>query len=108
MHQRRIRAISGQRHSLISEEQINNDKVPFCAVSYSGRLGRRRRLREVTVALAYSPVVVRTTRLDRMTKLKFESRWPTTWTRYQQHFSGTGIKVCRARGNKQVAQGEAR
>lgn len=58
--------------SLICDEQINNDRCQFYAVPAPDEFwdgGRRRR--EVTVALAYSPVV-RTTRLDyRMTKLKF-------------------------------------
>ncbi|MGZ5199213.1 MAG: S8 family peptidase [Telluria sp.] len=58
--------------SLICEEQIDSDRCQFYALPipdefWSG--GRRKR--EVTVALAYSPIV-RTTRLDyRMTKLKF-------------------------------------
>lgn len=58
--------------SLICDEQISNDRCQFYAVPVPDEFwdgGRRRR--EVTVALAYSPVV-RTTRLDyRMTKLKF-------------------------------------
>jgi hypothetical protein len=58
--------------SLICEEQIGNDRCQFYAVPIPDELwDGRRRTREVTVALAYSPVV-RTTRLDyRMTKLKF-------------------------------------
>lgn len=58
--------------SLICEEQIGNDRCQFYAVPIPDEFwDGRRRSREVTVALAYSPVV-RTTRLDyRMTKLKF-------------------------------------
>lgn len=58
--------------SLICEEQIGNDRCQFYAVPIPDDLWEGgRRTREVTVALAYSPVV-RTTRLDyRMTKLKF-------------------------------------
>lgn len=58
--------------SLICEEQIGNDRCQFFAVPIPDELwDGGRRMREVTVALAYSPVV-RTTRLDyRMTKLKF-------------------------------------
>lgn len=58
--------------SLICEEQIGNDRCQFYAVPIPDELwDGGRRTREVTVALAYSPVV-RTTRLDyRMTKLKF-------------------------------------
>jgi hypothetical protein len=58
--------------SLICEEQIGNDRCQFYAVPIPDELWEgRRRTREVTVALAYSPVV-RTTRLDyRMTRLKF-------------------------------------
>ncbi|HMN75942.1 MAG TPA: S8 family peptidase [Burkholderiaceae bacterium] len=58
--------------SLICEEQIGNDRCQFYAVPIPDEFwDGRRRTREVTVALAYSPVV-RTTRLDyRMTKLKF-------------------------------------
>jgi Subtilase family len=58
--------------SLICEEQIGNDRCQFYAVPIPDEFwDGGRRTREVTVALAYSPVV-RTTRLDyRMTKLKF-------------------------------------
>lgn len=58
--------------SLICEEQIGNDRCQFYAVPIPDEFWEGgRRTREVTVALAYSPVV-RTTRLDyRMTKLKF-------------------------------------
>lgn len=58
--------------SLICEEQIGNDRCQFYAVPIPEELWEGgRRTREVTVALAYSPIV-RTTRLDyRMTKLKF-------------------------------------
>lgn len=58
--------------SLICEEQIGNDRCQFYAVPIPDDFwAGGRRTREVTVALAYSPVV-RTTRLDyRMTKLKF-------------------------------------
>lgn len=58
--------------SLICEEQIGNDRCQFFAVPIPDEFWEGgRRTREVTVALAYSPVV-RTTRLDyRMTKLKF-------------------------------------
>jgi hypothetical protein len=58
--------------SLICEEQIGNDLCHFYAVPIPDEFwAGGRRTREVTVALAYSPVV-RTTRLDyRMTKLKF-------------------------------------
>lgn len=58
--------------SLICEEQIGNDRCQFYAVPIPDEFWEgMRRTREVTVALAYSPVV-RTTRLDyRMTKLKF-------------------------------------
>lgn len=58
--------------SLICEEQIGNDRCQFYAIPIPDELwDGRPRTREVTVALAYSPVV-RTTRLDyRMTKLKF-------------------------------------
>jgi len=58
--------------SLICEEQIGNDRCQFYAVPIPDEIwDGGRRTREVTVALAYSPVV-RTTRLDyRMTKLKF-------------------------------------
>ena len=58
--------------SLICEEQIGNDRCQFYAIPIPDELwDGGRRTREVTVALAYSPVV-RTTRLDyRMTKLKF-------------------------------------
>lgn len=58
--------------SLICEEQIGNDRCQFYAVPLPDEFWEGvRRTREVTVALAYSPVV-RTTRLDyRMTKLKF-------------------------------------
>ena len=58
--------------SLICEEQIGNDRCQFYAVPIPEELwDGGRRTREITVALAYSPVV-RTTRLDyRMTKLKF-------------------------------------
>lgn len=58
--------------SLICEEQIGNDRCQFYEVPIPDELwDGGRRTREVTVALAYSPVV-RTTRLDyRMTKLKF-------------------------------------
>lgn len=58
--------------TLICEEQIGNDRCQFYAVPIPDELwDGGRRMREVTVALAYSPVV-RTTRLDyRMTKLKF-------------------------------------
>lgn len=58
--------------SLICEEQIGNDRCQFYAVPIPDELWNGgRRVREVTVALAYSPAV-RTTRLDyRMTRLKF-------------------------------------
>jgi len=58
--------------SLICEEQIGNDRCQFYAVPIPDEFWEGgRRTREVTVGLAYSPVV-RTTRLDyRMTKLKF-------------------------------------
>jgi hypothetical protein len=58
--------------SLICEEQIGSDRCQFYAVPIPDEFwDGGRRTREVTVALAYSPVV-RTTRLDyRMTKLKF-------------------------------------
>jgi hypothetical protein len=58
--------------SLICEEQVGNDRCQFYAVPIPDEFwDGGRRTREVTVALAYSPVV-RTTRLDyRMTKLKF-------------------------------------
>lgn len=58
--------------SLVCEEQIGNDRCQFYAVPIPDELwDGGRRTREVTVALAYSPIV-RTTRLDyRMTKLKF-------------------------------------
>ncbi len=58
--------------TLICEEQIGNDRCQFYAVPIPDEFwGGGRRTREVTIALAYSPVV-RTTRLDyRMTKLKF-------------------------------------
>jgi hypothetical protein len=58
--------------SLICEEQIGNDRCQFYAVPIPDEFwDGGRRTREVTVALAYSPVV-RTTRLDyQMTKLKF-------------------------------------
>lgn len=58
--------------SLICEEQISNDRCQFYATPIPDEFwDGGRRTREVTVALAYSPVV-RTTRLDyRMTKLKF-------------------------------------
>ncbi len=58
--------------SLICEEQIGNDRCQFYAVPLPDELwDGGRRMREVTVSLAYSPAV-RTTRLDyRMTKLKF-------------------------------------
>lgn len=58
--------------SLICEEQIGNDRCQFYAAPIPDDFwDGGRRTREVTVALAYSPMV-RTTRLDyRMTKLKF-------------------------------------
>lgn len=58
--------------SLICEEQIGNDRCQFYAVPIPDEFWEGvRRTREVTVSLAYSPVM-RTTRLDyRMTKLKF-------------------------------------
>lgn len=58
--------------SLICEERISNDHCQFYAVPLPDVLWQGgRRTRDVTVALAYSPVV-RTTRLDyRMTRLKF-------------------------------------
>lgn len=58
--------------SLICEEQIGNDRCQFYAIPIPDEFwDGGRRTREVTVSLAYSPVV-RTTRLDyRMTKLKF-------------------------------------
>lgn len=58
--------------TLICDEQIGNDRCQFYAVPIPDEFwDGGRRTREVTIALAYSPVV-RTTRLDyRMTKLKF-------------------------------------
>lgn len=58
--------------SLVCEEQIGNDRCQFYAVPIPDEFWNGgQRTREVTIALAYSPVV-RTTRLDyRMTKLKF-------------------------------------
>ncbi len=58
--------------TLICEEQIGNDSCQFYAVPIPDEFwDGGRRTRELTIALAYSPVV-RTTRLDyRMTKLKF-------------------------------------
>ncbi len=58
--------------TLICEEQIGNDRCQFYSVPIPDEFwDGGRRTREVTIALAYSPVV-RTTRLDyRMTKLKF-------------------------------------
>lgn len=58
--------------SLICEDQIGNDRCQFYTIPIPDELwDGGRRTREITIALAYSPVV-RTTRLDyRMTKLKF-------------------------------------
>jgi hypothetical protein len=58
--------------TLICEEQIGNDRCQFYSVPIPDEFwDGGRRTREVTIALAYSPVV-RTTRLDyRTTKLKF-------------------------------------
>lgn len=58
--------------SLICEERIGNDRCQFYAIPIPDETwDGGRRPREITVALAYCPVV-RTTRLDyRMTKLRF-------------------------------------
>lgn len=95
--------------SLISEEQINNDRCQFYAVPIPDEFwAGGRRLREVTVALAYSPVV-RTTRLDyRMTKLKFSLVVANDLDEVSAAFQRNRDQGMPERGTNRWLSGEAR
>ena len=95
--------------SLICEEQIGNDRCQFYAVPIPDEFWEGgRRTREVTVALAYSPVV-RTTRLDyRMTKLKFSLVVANNLDEVAAAFQRNRDEGMSERGNNRWLSGEAR
>lgn len=95
--------------SLICEEQIVNDRCQFYAVPIPDEFWEGgRRTREVTVALAYSPVV-RTTRLDyRMTKLKFSLVVANDLDEVAAAFQRNRDEGMTERGNNRWLSGEAR
>lgn len=95
--------------SLICEEQIANDRCQFYAVPIPDELwDGGRRTREVTVALAYSPVV-RTTRLDyRMTKLKFNLVIANDLNEVAAAFQRDRDQGLSERGTNRWLSGEAR
>jgi len=95
--------------SLICEEQIRNDRCQFYAMPIPDELwGGGRRTREVTVALAYSPVV-RTTRLDyRMTKLKFSLVVASDLVEVAAAFQRNRDQGMPERGTNRWLSGEAR
>jgi hypothetical protein len=95
--------------SLICEEQIGNDRCQFYAAPIPDEFWEGgRRTREVTVALAYSPVV-RTTRLDyRMTKLKFSLVVANNLDEVAAAFQRNRDEGMSERGNNRWLSGEAR
>jgi len=95
--------------SLICEEQIGNDRCQFYAVPIPDEFwAGGRRTREVTVALAYSPVV-RTTRLDyRMTKLKFSLVLANDLDEVSAAFQRNRDQGLPERGTNRWLSGEAR
>ncbi len=95
--------------SLICEEQIGNDRCQFYALPIPDELWEGgQRTREVTVALAYSPVV-RTTRLDyRMTKLKFSLVVASDLDEVAAAFRRDRDKGMSERGTNRWLSGEAR
>jgi len=95
--------------SLICEEQIGNDRCQFYAVPIPDEFwDGGRRTREVTVALAYSPVV-RTTRLDyRMTRLKFSLVVANNLDEVAAAFQRNRDEGMPERGNNRWLSGEAR
>ncbi len=95
--------------SLLCEEQIGNDRCQFYAVPIPDEFWEGgRRTREVTVALAYSPVV-RTTRLDyRMTKLKFSLVVANDLDEVATAFQRNRDEGMSERGNNRWLSGEAR
>lgn len=95
--------------SLICEEQIGNDRCQFYAVPIPDELwDGGLRTREVTVALAYSPVV-RTTRLDyRMTKLKFSLVVANNLDEVAAAFQHNRDEGMSERGNNRWLSGTAR
>lgn len=95
--------------SLICEEQIGNDRCQFYAIPIPDEFWEGgRRTREVTVALAYSPVV-RTTRLDyRMTKLKFSLVVANNLDEVAAAFQRNRDEGMSERGNNRWLSGEAR
>lgn len=95
--------------SLICEEQIGSDRCQFYAVPIPDELwDGGRRTREVTVALAYSPMV-RTTRLDyRMTKLKFSLVVANNLDEVAAAFQRNRDEGMPERGNNRWLSGEAR
>lgn len=95
--------------SLICEEQIGNDRCQFYSVPIPDEFwAGGRRTREVTVALAYSPVV-RTTRLDyRMTKLKFSLVLANDLDEVSAAFQRNRDQGLPERGTNRWLSGEAR
>lgn len=95
--------------SLICEEQIGNDRCQFYAIPIPDEFwDGGRRAREVTVALAYSPVV-RTTRLDyRMTKLKFSLVVANNLDEVSAAFQRNRDEGMSERSNNRWLSGEAR
>lgn len=95
--------------SLICEEQIGNDRCQFYAVPIPDEFWEGgRRTREVTVALAYSPMV-RTTRLDyRMTKLKFSLVVANNLDEVAAAFQRNRDEGMSERSNSRWLSGEAR
>lgn len=95
--------------TLICEEQIGNDHCQFYAVPIPDEFwDGGRRTREVTIALAYSPVV-RTTRLDyRMTKLKFSLVVANNLDQVAAAFQHNRDEGMREHTNARWLSGEAR
>lgn len=95
--------------SLICEEQIGNNRCQFYAIPIPDEFWEGgRRTREVTVALAYSPVV-RTTRLDyRMTKLKFSLVVANNLDEVAAAFQRNRDEGISERGNNRWLSGEVR
>ena len=95
--------------SLVCEEQIGNDQCQFYAVPIPDELWQGgRRTREVTVALAHSPIV-RTTRLDyRMTKLKFSLVVASDMNEVAAAFQRNRDQGMPERGTNRWLSGEAR
>lgn len=95
--------------TLICEEQIGNDRCQFYAVPIPAEFwDGGRRTREVSVALAHSPVV-RTTRLDyRMTKLKFSLVVADNLDEVAAAFKRNRDEGMPERGSNRWLSGEAR